>query len=62
MALFNNKDDFKDRPEVYRILTALEVAHAKQDELSASILLTRLAQYGIKLVEENTCAEEENRI
>jgi hypothetical protein len=47
---------------VYKLLTALETAHAKQDELSAAILLTRLAQHGIKLVQENACIEEENRL
>lgn len=61
MSIFTNKEDFKDRPEVCKLLTALDTAHAKQDAFSASVLLTRLAQHGIKL-QENACIEEENRI
>jgi hypothetical protein len=62
MSIFNNKEDFKDRPEVYKMLTALEVAHAKQDEFSAAVLLTRLKQKNINIVAENACTEEENRL
>ena len=62
MSIFTNKDQFADRPEIMRILEALEVAHAKQDELSAAILLTRLSQYNIKLEAESSCVEQENRL
>ena len=60
MQVFINKDDFKDRPEVYKMLTALEVAHAKQDEFSAAVLLTRLKQKNIDIVAENACVREES--
>jgi hypothetical protein len=53
--LFTNKNDFKNTSEVYRILTALEVAHAKQDGFSASILLTQLEQKNIKIIADNAC-------
>lgn len=62
MSIFTNKQNFADRPEIMRILEALEVAHAKQDELSASILLTRLSQYNIKLEAESSCNKVENAL
>jgi|VirMetMinimDraft_7_1064189.scaffolds.fasta_scaffold01340_23 hypothetical protein len=47
MELFNNKADFTDRPEVMKLLQGLEEAHRDQDELKASILLTKLKQLNI---------------
>ena len=60
--LFKNKEDYKDNSQVYNILTALEIAHTKQDRFTASLLLTRLAHLGIKIVAENDCQEVENLV
>ena len=48
--MLNNKENFKDRPEIYNLLTALETAHQKQDELALSIVLTQLEQKNIKII------------
>jgi hypothetical protein len=53
MELFTNKKDFADRPEVLKLLEGLEDAHKRQDELKASILLTKLKQLNITLKTED---------
>lgn len=60
MSIFKNKEDFKDRPKVYDILTALEKAHARQDELACAILLTKLKNENITLKHEEIFADAEN--
>ena len=51
MTLFTNKEEFADRPEIMKLLEGLEKAHAEQDELSASFLLTRLRQLNITIAD-----------
>ena len=53
MELFTNKDQFADRPEVLKLLKGLEEAHKDQDELKASILLTKLKQLNITVKAES---------
>ena len=53
MTLFSNKEEFADRPEVLKLLKGLEEAHKDQDDLKASILLTKLKQLDIT-VESDT--------
>lgn len=57
MSIFKNKEKFADKTEIYNILTALEIAHEKQDALSCAILLTRLEQKNIKIIVDSN---EEN--
>jgi len=56
--LIGNKELYKDRPEVYFILSQLEVAIEKGDYFSTAVLVTRLRSFGLK-VEENTSHEEQ---
>ena len=55
--MFTNKEDFKEKPEIYIILTALEKAHKNNDTLSAGILLKRLENFKITLVSENNACK-----
>lgn len=54
MSLITNKDDFRHMPEVWHILDKLELAHKLQDELMASILLTKLSQLNFKIAVDKT--------
>ena len=53
MSIFTNKKDFEDKPEILDILNKLEVAHKNQDELACGILLTKLKQKNIKIIDTN---------
>ena len=55
MSKFNNKEDFKDRPEIYSLLTELEVACDSTDSLKLlkiHVLLDRLKQLNISFKAE----------
>lgn len=52
-----NKELYKDRPEIYFMLSQLEIAVEKGDYFSTSVLVTRLKKAGLSL--QKACTEEE---
>lgn len=56
--LIANKENYKDRPEVYFILSQLEVAIEKNDYFSTAVLVSRLRNFGLKIA-ENTSHDEQ---
>jgi hypothetical protein len=50
-----NKDNYKDRPELYLILVSLEKAIENNDDFSIACLLTRLEALKLKIA----CADDE---
>jgi len=56
--MITNKEDFKKKPEVYRVLVQLETAIVSNDELSIGFALTKLDQLGFKVaIEDNEQTE-----
>lgn len=54
--MIDNKEQFKDRENVYLILTALENALKTKDEFAVTVLISRLQQLKLKVV----CIEDQS--
>lgn len=53
MEKIKNKEEFKEKVEIYNILIKIERAIENKDELSLSVLLTILKNKNIKIIQEN---------
>ena len=47
--MIENKDEYKDNQEVYKMLSGLEKAIADNDELKMAILITQLREHKLSL-------------
>lgn len=48
--MITNKEQFKDRENIYLILDSLERAIESSDDFSVMVLITRLERFNLKIV------------
>lgn len=53
MEKIKNKEEFKEKVEIYNILIKIERAIENKDDLSLSVLLTMLKNKNIEIIQEN---------
>jgi len=53
MEKIKNKEEFKEKVEIYNILIKIERAIENKDDLSLSVLLTILKNKNIEIIQEN---------